>query len=118
MASLMKKLIFLVGGIAGFMLGSYAGRGPFERVAEWSRQLAGRPQVQRVADQVSESAAELGNAATASASKAADRAASATAEVVGNAADRASDTMIDLGDRRQAALSSQSRPRSPKQAAE
>jgi hypothetical protein len=66
--SVMKKIALLLGGIAGFLLGSYAGRGPYERVEAWARQLRRRPEVERVADQVTESAGQLSDVATGAAS--------------------------------------------------
>ncbi|MGD0808718.1 MAG: hypothetical protein ABSA91_03310 [Acidimicrobiales bacterium] len=84
----MRKIALLLGGIAGFLLGSYAGRGPYERVAALARQLRGRPEVQRVADQVTESAGQLSDVATGTASKAADRASEAAVDVVESVADR------------------------------
>ena len=101
----MRKLSLLAGGIAGFMLGSYAGRGPFERVQAWARQLSNRPEVQRVADQVTESAAQVSDAATGTASKAADRAskaadraAEATAGAVSSVGDRVTGTIESVGE--------------------
>ena len=89
----MKKIALLLGGIAGFLLGSYVGRGPYERVQARVRQLRGRPEVQRVADQVTESAEQLGDVASGTASKAADRASEATADAVGSIADRVTETV-------------------------
>lgn len=89
----MKKIALLLGGIAGFLLGSYAGRGPYERVEAWARQLRGRPEVQRVADQVTESAGQLSDVTTGTASKAADRASEAAADAVGSVADRVTETV-------------------------
>jgi hypothetical protein len=89
----MKKIALLLGGITGFLLGSYAGRGPYERMQAWVRQLRGRPEVQRVADQVTESAGQLSDVATGTASKAADRASEAAADAVESVADRVTETM-------------------------
>jgi hypothetical protein len=87
----MIALVF--GSIAGFLLGSYAGRGPYERVEAWARKLRGRPEVQRVADQVTESAGQLSDIATSTASKAADRSSEAAADAVGAVADRVTETV-------------------------
>ena len=94
----MRKLSLLAVGIAGFILGSYAGRGPYERVEAWARQLSNRPEVQRVADQVTESAAQVSDAATGTASKAADRAAEATAGAVSSVGDRVTGTIESVGE--------------------
>ncbi|HUC13511.1 MAG TPA: hypothetical protein VMS00_03575 [Acidimicrobiales bacterium] len=92
----MKKIALLLGGISGFLLGSYAGRGPYERLEAWARQLRGRPEVQRVADQVTESAVQLSDVATGTASKAADRASEAAADAVGSVTDRVAETVVDV----------------------
>ena len=92
----MKKIALLLSGIAGFLLGSYAGRGPYERVEAWARQLRGRPEVQRVADQVTASAGELSDVATGTVSNAADRAAETAADAVGSVTDRVTETVVDV----------------------
>jgi len=89
----MKRAALLLGGIAGFLLGSYAGRGPYERVEAWARRLRGRPEVQRVADQVTESAGQLSDVATGTAFKAADRASEAAVGAVESVADRVAETV-------------------------
>ncbi len=89
----MKKIALLLGGITGFLLGSYAGRGPYEHVEAWARQLRGRPEVQRVADQVTESAGQFSDVATGAASDAADRASQAAADAVGSVADRVTEAV-------------------------
>jgi gas vesicle protein len=93
----MKKSTLLLGGIVGFLLGSYAGRGPYERVEAWARKLRRRPEVRRVADQVTESAGHLGDVATSTASKAADHASEATADAVEAVADRVTETIGHVG---------------------
>ena len=94
----MKKITLVIGGIAGFLLGSYAGRGPYERVERWARQLRGRPEVQRVADQVTESAGQLSDVATSTASKAADHAADAASETVESVTDRVTEKVAHVTD--------------------
>jgi len=89
----LKKIALLLGGIAGFLLGSYAGRGPYERVEAWARQVRGRPEVQRAADQVAESAGQLSDVATGAAAKAAERASESAADAVGSVADRVAETV-------------------------
>ncbi len=106
----MWKLPFVIGGAVGFVLGSRAGRRPYEQLAERARRLAGRPEVQRVADQVGESgkyvadqvrvsAKRVGDAGAGVVSMAADRAAVATSEAVNSAADRATEIAGKVGDR-------------------
>jgi hypothetical protein len=51
-----KKLWFLAGVGAGFLLGSRAGRGPYEQVEAKVRELGGRPEVQQAVGQVTEAA--------------------------------------------------------------
>jgi hypothetical protein len=94
----MRKITLVIGGIAGFLLGSYAGRGPYERVEKWAHQLRGRPEVQRVADQVTESAGQLSDVATSTASKAADHAAEATSETVEAVTDRVTEKVAHVTD--------------------
>ncbi|HXW82210.1 MAG TPA: hypothetical protein VEJ84_22115 [Acidimicrobiales bacterium] len=96
----MKKLLFLVGMAVGFVLGSRAGRGPYEELENRARQLRGLPPVQRVADQVGRSARQVadqvtesgnlvGDAAADIVSTAAARTAATTSEVANIMADRA-----------------------------
>ncbi len=94
----MKKITLVIGGVAGFLLGSYAGRGPYERVEQWARKLRGRPEVQRVADQVTESAGQLSDVATSTASKAADHAAEAASETVESVTDRVTEKVAHVTD--------------------
>jgi gas vesicle protein len=106
---LMKKLTFVVGAAIGFVLGSRAGRGPYEGLENRARQLRGRPQVQRVTDQVGESAAQIadqvtesskrvGDAAADLVSTAAERVSTATSEAAATVADRATDVAGRLAD--------------------
>ncbi len=95
----MWKLPLVVGGAVGFVLGSRAGRGPYEQLENRARQLFGRPQVQRVTDQVRESARhvtdqvaestrQVGDAGAAAASRAAERGSVATEEALSRISDR------------------------------
>jgi hypothetical protein len=43
----MKKFIFLLGMIAGFVLGSRMGRGPYEQLEGSVREMIDHPRVQR-----------------------------------------------------------------------
>ncbi len=80
----MKKLTFLVGAAVGFVLGSRAGRGRSESLEDRARRLRGRPQVQRVTDEVGKSAAQIADQVTESSKRVAD----AAADVVATAANR------------------------------
>ena len=91
----MKKFSLLAGGAVGFLLGSYAGRAPYERSEALVHQLLGRPPVQRVASQVTESANQVGEAAAGAASKAAEAAADRTAAAVSSVSDRVTDHLGD-----------------------
>lgn len=41
----MKKLLFLLGGVVGFLIGSRLGRGPYEAVEQQVRRFSHRPDV-------------------------------------------------------------------------
>jgi hypothetical protein len=95
----MWKLPLVVGGAVGFVLGSRAGRGPYEQLENRARQLRGRPQVQRVSDQVHESARhvthqvaestrQVRDAGAAAAARAADEGTIATQEALSSISDR------------------------------
>lgn len=94
----MWKLPLVVGGAVGFLLGSRAGRGPYEQLENRVRQLSGRPRVQRVNDQVRESTRQVGDAGAEIFSLAADRAGVVTSEEVNTVADRATDIGGKAGD--------------------
>ncbi len=105
----MWKLPLVIGGAVGFVLGSRAGRGPYEQLEQRVRRLTGQPEVQRVAaqvgesakyvtDQVSESAKRVGDAGTSVVSIAAARAAVATSDAVNTVADRATEVVAKVGD--------------------
>ncbi|HUC04483.1 MAG TPA: hypothetical protein VL961_03740 [Acidimicrobiales bacterium] len=49
----MKKYMLLFGGAIGFLLGSKAGTGPYERVRGTVQELFGQPPLSDVADTVS-----------------------------------------------------------------
>ncbi len=59
----MKKLLLLVGVAIGFVLGSRAGRTPYERLEAQLRQLAGRPEVRGAVDAAFDKATDLTDAA-------------------------------------------------------
>lgn len=105
----MWKLSLVIGGAVGFVLGSRAGRGPYEQLEDRVRRLSGQPEAQRAAaqvgesakyvtDQVTESAKRVGDAGTGVVSMAAARAAVATSEAVNTVADRATEIVGKFGD--------------------
>ena len=55
----MKKLIILVAGGAGYVLGARAGRERYEQIKRWSHRVADNPAVQGVAGMVRAEVAEL-----------------------------------------------------------
>ena len=59
----MKKFIFLAGLGIGFVIGSRAGRGPYESLERTARQVADDPEVQRRATQAKDKAPEVASAA-------------------------------------------------------
>lgn len=67
----------LLGGVVGFLLGSRSGRGAYDQVEAWVRQMSGRPEVQRATQRVTDAASQ----------------------VVGASADQAADTLNQVTDR-------------------
>lgn len=55
----MKKLIFLAGLAIGFVVGSRAGRGPYESLERTAHRVAEDPEVQRRAGQAKDTATTL-----------------------------------------------------------
>lgn len=55
----MKKFIFLAGLAIGFVVGSRAGRGPYESLERTARQVADDPEVQRRTTQAKETAGRV-----------------------------------------------------------
>ena len=55
----MKKFIFLAGLGIGFVIGSRAGRGPYESLERTARQVADDPEVQRRATQAKDTATRV-----------------------------------------------------------
>jgi hypothetical protein len=55
----MNKLWLLVGAAIGFVLGSRAGRAPYERLESKAREVAGRPDVKHAVDAASDKASDL-----------------------------------------------------------
>jgi hypothetical protein len=63
----MKKLWLLVGAAIGFVLGSRAGRAPYERLESKAREVAGRPDVKHAVDAASEKVSDLTDTAVSAA---------------------------------------------------
>lgn len=59
----MKKLSLLAGGAVGFLLGSRAGRRPYEQFEQAVRQMANRPEAKQIIDQAQKSASSISDAA-------------------------------------------------------
>ena len=55
----MKKFIFLAGLAIGFVVGSRAGRGPYESLERTARHVADDPEVQRRAAQAKDTASKV-----------------------------------------------------------
>lgn len=82
----MKKFIFLSGLAIGFVIGSRAGRGPYESLERTARQVADDPEVQRRASQAKETATRVAqDTASTVKEKAPEVAASAKGAVAGAA---------------------------------
>jgi hypothetical protein len=63
-----KKLWLLVGAAIGFVLGSRAGRAPYERLESKARGVAGRSDVKQAVNAASDKVSELTDTAVAAAS--------------------------------------------------
>jgi hypothetical protein len=66
----MKKLLLLVGVGVGFILGSRAGKEPYQRLENTLRELSGRPEVKQAVDAASEKMEDLADKAGAKVSDA------------------------------------------------
>ncbi len=71
----MKRVLLLVGMGIGFVLGSKAGRAPYERLERTARELMRRPQVRTSLQSVSDTAAAVRDATLDAANGAIDEAA-------------------------------------------
>lgn len=90
----MKKLIFLVGAVIGFIAGSAAGRGPYEQLVAKGKEVSENPTVQEKARQAKDRATQVAQDTTASvkdrvSSSASDRPADGTAAGDGEVGDEA-----------------------------
>lgn len=94
----MWKVAALVGGTAGFLLGSYSGRRPYEQVEGWALSVAGRAPVRRVADHVSDAGQRVTGAVSDTIKVGANRAADVAAAAVDNGADQATQAMSEAQD--------------------
>jgi hypothetical protein len=59
----MRKISFLVGAGIGFVVGSRAGRGPYEQLEANVRKVLRRPEVEKAVDQVKEAAGDAADSA-------------------------------------------------------
>jgi hypothetical protein len=84
----MKKLVLFVGMGAGFVLGSWAGRAPFERLQATVRDVMGQPKVQTTLQSAAESAGVVREATL-----------DAATEVFGDVADAATGVIDDASKR-------------------
>jgi hypothetical protein len=83
----MKKVLILAAGAVGFVLGSRSGRGPYEQIERWARQVANRPDVRQVTDQLAASTSQVSETATRTASSVANEAAGAVSQGTRSAGD-------------------------------
>ncbi|GAB2548315.1 hypothetical protein [Brachybacterium huguangmaarense] len=111
----MKRLIFLVGLAAGFVLGSRMGRGPYEKLEATAHKVAEDPRVQEKAGQardvavkaavdvsetVKDAAPDLAASAKEKVGDAADSAKAALAGAAGSAKETAADAQRKVGEAR------------------
>lgn len=85
----MKKLALLMGMVGGFVLGSWAGRAPFERLEGAFRNMAKQPKVQTSLHNAAESAGAVRDATLDAATGAFGQAADAATEAIGGTAKHA-----------------------------
>ncbi|NMA77022.1 MAG: hypothetical protein GX960_07185 [Actinomycetales bacterium] len=101
----MKKFIFLAGLAIGFVVGSRAGRGPYESLERTARQVADDPEVQRRAGQAKDTAARVAQDTASTVKEKAPEVASTVQDKVSDAADSAKER-LSSGDQDDAAVSS------------
>lgn len=89
----MKKLIFLAGLAIGFVVGSRAGRGPYESLERTARQVADDPEVQRRATQAKETATRVAQDTASTVKEKAPEVASTVQHKVADAADSAKERL-------------------------
>lgn len=96
----MKKFIFLAGLGIGFVIGSRAGRGPYESLERTARQVADDPEVQRRAAQAKETATRVAQETASTVKEKAPEVASSVKGSVSGAADSAKERLggDDSGD--------------------
>ena len=85
----MKKFIFLAGLGIGFVIGSRAGRGPYESLERTARQVADDPEVQRRAAQAKDTASRVAQDTAETVKEKAPEVAAAAQTTVAGAADAA-----------------------------
>jgi hypothetical protein len=73
----MKKLAFILGVGVGFVVGSWAGRGPYRRIEDVARHVVKQPKVQKTLHSAAESAAAVRDATLDAATDAIDDASKA-----------------------------------------
>jgi hypothetical protein len=76
------KATFVMGFVAGFILGARAGRERYDQIVKYSRQIAEHPAVQKATSTVTTKATELGKTAVAKAPDLAKNAAATVSEQV------------------------------------
>lgn len=93
----MKKFIFLTGLAIGFVVGSRAGRGPYESLERTARQVTDDPEVQRRASQAKEKAEQVAQDTAATVKDKAPEVASAAQGAVTGAASNAKERLSGSG---------------------
>lgn len=84
----MKKLTFLLGLGAGFVLGSSMGRGPYEQLEGAVRQIVNDPKVQKTLDSAADSAQSVRDSALDATSGAIDEASHAASKAIDDTSKR------------------------------
>jgi hypothetical protein len=84
----MKRFLLAVGAAIGFVLGSRAGRGPYEQIEAKVKDLTGRSSVRGAVSSIEEAVQSVSDAATMTIGQKVDEAVQHVSEVADNSAEK------------------------------